>query len=1001
MTESYTTQDNDYLSTHHAQATAAHAASAGSGAGADDRDSAVRANHTAPPNFLNTSSNASTGNSSDEGDSSSSSSIRAHSGGKADVESITNGKRQDSVSAQSRSGGASSHSISSAISSSQAEITHVSAMSPTHLHSDNMSLKITACQQTISSESRTAASDKTAAIDEEMISRSSSEVSAIAADSESAQQLEFGQSWPRMSCGPVGVAAAMTNPSPLARRSGHADNSLARRESEILLRTDRSVAHVARRGIKRRGSDSSIVLMALNDDDEPRDTSSLSSTSAAASIMRQRGYYASSASSVAGTKRKRAMLTLSEGPASAPATFGRNTGGLAAGQSAATTLHGVQLSSATTSSASDASCPVPVSAMPTATRSRSSISISISISGIDSDNKGPWPLPSAASGGDCTAKPRGTDVARDQMAASATNAPHSPLLLQRVRANSTCGHRRAPAKDALSDGVQTAAAPSACQTQTESQTAACALEQASVSGQAQTQTLTQTQAQSQSRSQAKAQSAHAYPPINRFTLRELKIQNILQNPRLRHEVLFEPKLEFRPNSSGQLAESKQRTAQQYWATVEYGLRTESGPATIAALVIELREILAEMAEDSPKAELSQYAVDLRERLDDARVKQQLARGVFDVSAVVVYLGSVMRVFAPGERHSAAIAKIGSYVARGRIVRGLRLAFDVLESIKIDIANASIEMYREYMRATAVAFERSHFGLSVRRGAIAGLSEAREWWNRALNDARGSGSSLDTIFFEVARDLILDDGASVPVLFRMDEARVVSVRRETERLSIAGTVFLSFGQFLQAIGRMRPAQTQSQTVEFRNAAGKVDYDSLAAECFQLFPESCSVQWTEPLRPAAGPAVAPAAGEIPLSRLVADLMRLAERALGRTTLRSEAALLERTLLRAARYECPLREVVEERVGAALRMHTEVLAVQRNKVRGSDCEAMPQSAVETLQRSKLGFLQPAISALSLRIHAVLAHHWLVYKPFYSTVPVAPVSLATANDTKDSNAT
>ncbi|KAJ1812987.1 hypothetical protein LPJ56_005319 [Coemansia sp. RSA 2599] len=234
---------------------------------------------------------------------------------------------------------------------------------------------------------------------------------------------------------------------------------------------------------------------------------------------------------------------------------------------------------------------------------------------------------------------------------------------------------------------------------------------------------------------------------------------------------------------------------------------------------------------------------------------------------------------------------------------------------------------------------------------------------------------------------------------MDEARIVSVRRETERLSIAGTVFLSFGQFLQAVGRMRPPQTQSQKAEFRNAAGKVDYDSLAAECFQLFPESCSVQWTEPLRPAGGPAVPPAAGEIPLSRLVADLMRLAERALGRTTLPSEAALLERTLLRAARYECPLREVVEERVSAALRIHTETLATQRNKMRGSACEAMPQSAVEILERSKLGFLQAAISALSLRIHTVLAHHWLVYKPFYSTVPVAPASPAVATTANDSN--
>ncbi|KAJ2321982.1 cAMP-mediated signaling protein sok1, partial [Coemansia sp. RSA 2681] len=335
---------------------------------------------------------------------------------------------------------------------------------------------------------------------------------------------------------------------------------------------------------------------------------------------------------------------------------------------------------------------------------------------------------------------------------------------------------------------------------------------------------------------AKAQVC-TLPPINRYTLRELKIQNILQNPRLRHEVLFEPKLEFRPNSSGQLAEAKQRAAAQYWAAVDHGLRKNNSTAvsTLTMLLVELREILAEMAEDSPRPELSRHAPELRERLDEERLRQQIAHGVFDAEPAVRYLATVMRVFAQAAAaqregavvHDATISRVLAYVQRGRVVRALRAAFDVLEAIKIDTANGSIEMYREYMRSTAVTFERSHFSLALQRSSLS-LADTTEWWRRAVEGGCGSGDGtpssaaaaastfaaaaassssgggLDAIFAEAARELILDEGQGIPGLFRMDEGRIQGIRREAERLAIVGMVFLAFSQFLQLVASSRSA-----------------------------------------------------------------------------------------------------------------------------------------------------------------------------------------------------
>ncbi|KAJ1731820.1 cAMP-mediated signaling protein sok1 [Coemansia biformis] len=497
--------------------------------------------------------------------------------------------------------------------------------------------------------------------------------------------------------------------------------------------------------------------------------------------------------------------------------------------------------------------------------------------------------------------------------------------------------------------------------------------------------------------QTQAQAAYALPPINRYTLRELKIHNILQNPRLRHEVLFEPKLEFRPNSSGQLAEAKQRAAMQYWAGVDHEVRamaagpTPLGVATVTMLVVELREIVAEMAEDSTKPEHSRHADQLRERIDEDRIRQQLAHCVFDAAAVMACLTEAMLLFAQPARH-ATVARLTTYVQRGRLARALRGAFDVLEAIKIDTANASIELYREYMRSTAVAFERSHFNLALRRGTAA-LSDTTDWWRRVYDDARAQGrhqQGLDAVFFEAGRELVLDDSQPVPSLFRMDEARIMTIRRDAERLAIVGMVFLSFSQFLQLAARAAPRASASR--DFVNARGRVDHERLAAECLLVVPEGCGVQWTEPLvaaRARASPAepaskgAGPAArGDVGFSQLVADLVALAERALGRVLAPSETATLERTLLRAARHECPLREIVEERVGAVIGEHTAALAALNGKARGTECEAMPPSATETLRRSMLLFLAPALAALSTKVHAVVYHHWQVYKAYYATV-------------------
>jgi T-complex protein 11 len=54
------------------------------------------------------------------------------------------------------------------------------------------------------------------------------------------------------------------------------------------------------------------------------------------------------------------------------------------------------------------------------------------------------------------------------------------------------------------------------------------------------------------------------PPVTKATLSELDIPRIVNNPKLRHDVNFDPDLHFRPNLDGESGRNKAQKAKDFW-----------------------------------------------------------------------------------------------------------------------------------------------------------------------------------------------------------------------------------------------------------------------------------------------------------------------------------------------------------------------------------------------------------------------------------------------------
>ncbi|KAJ1957085.1 cAMP-mediated signaling protein sok1, partial [Dispira parvispora] len=250
-------------------------------------------------------------------------------------------------------------------------------------------------------------------------------------------------------------------------------------------------------------------------------------------------------------------------------------------------------------------------------------------------------------------------------------------------------------------------------------------------------------------------SSSLLPPINRFTLRELGLSQMVNNIQLRHDIVLESNLEFRPNNFGDMGRQKEQEAVNYWSSVDQEMRqlkslltrkatgnTESSPSggptrhaalslsvsRIALMIGEIREVMTEM--------LAAHDQDLRRELasnlDVKLIHQQLQHGVFDVAGMVQYVTSVLK------RHCAPVRdplidSILRAVNRGEYARALKRCFELLEVMRLDLANHQIRTMRPQLVSSAAQFEWTYVN-SMLQGGTLGTTKAKAWWHR-LNNAR--------------------------------------------------------------------------------------------------------------------------------------------------------------------------------------------------------------------------------------------------------------------------
>lgn len=222
---------------------------------------------------------------------------------------------------------------------------------------------------------------------------------------------------------------------------------------------------------------------------------------------------------------------------------------------------------------------------------------------------------------------------------------------------------------------------------------------------------------------------HAWtPPVNYDTLKELSVNYIFKSLQLRHDLLFDPNLCFRPNLDGPTGRDKTRKAERYWKRVDRAFKQASATTTtttaeetfdfIKVILKELARILVSFMcpfESSPASGTSfpwswpthTTKNQIHDTLDADLIIQQL-RFKLPIDNQVNWLynlfESLLIPVVHRQQHQQRLIAMKRYFQEQRYAKALKQCFNILEIIKLDCANRVLRHYRSFLIETCAEFE---------------------------------------------------------------------------------------------------------------------------------------------------------------------------------------------------------------------------------------------------------------------------------------------------------
>ncbi|KAK5171100.1 Protein SOSEKI 1 [Saxophila tyrrhenica] len=286
------------------------------------------------------------------------------------------------------------------------------------------------------------------------------------------------------------------------------------------------------------------------------------------------------------------------------------------------------------------------------------------------------------------------------------------------------------------------------------------------------------------------------------SLAELDMPRIINNPKLRNDCNFDRELHFRPNLDGPKGKQKMKSAEDYWKALEaelfiYGMvhRQRRDPSQ-AANEAYWRGVLASSSKRLPQVfhtirdilkslvpDCDQKAI--LERLDVDLIMQEIMNGVCDLIDLGSWLAKVLKNHCAPMRDGMVdamekeIKRGASEEKPGKLVNGIRQLLNILEAMKLDVANHQIRHMRPLLVEDTFNFLRKYNAHRISLGKI-DAKKPKDWLEeerQVIASDGGDSSTLDVLVSALLRRLIFSEQFVHPQTFYLDVERLRGMRQD--------------------------------------------------------------------------------------------------------------------------------------------------------------------------------------------------------------------------------
>ncbi|KAF9870512.1 camp-mediated signaling protein sok1 [Colletotrichum karsti] len=287
------------------------------------------------------------------------------------------------------------------------------------------------------------------------------------------------------------------------------------------------------------------------------------------------------------------------------------------------------------------------------------------------------------------------------------------------------------------------------------------------------------------------------PPVTKGTLSELDVCKIMHNPKLRHDINFDPELHFRPNLDGDKGKRKQHKADLFWNTLQeqlvefmsqpeafYASHGQGDDWCLPSLLRAVKDIIQTLVPQRDR-------VYLDEGLNVDLLMQQFYRGIADLEKLAQWLSRVLKSHCAPMRDEW-VDQMYSQLSSGNrtnnveeLVKGMKSLLSVLEAMKLDVANHQIRCLRPILIEGTIPFERKFFEKKI-QGNKLDVTQANAWYRDAEDRYSTSISPIAahsfgemSVFFESISRLVLPSVSekALPNTFIFDEERFIKLRAD--------------------------------------------------------------------------------------------------------------------------------------------------------------------------------------------------------------------------------